>query len=688
MLLKSIKLNNIRSYEDEKISFPDGSLLLSGDIGSGKSTILLAIEFCFFGFRPKVLDGATLLRHGKKEGSVELKLDIDKKEVIIKRTIKRGNRSIGQSSGYMIREGKKKELTAVELKAEVLNLLGYPRNILTKSKDLIYRYTVYTPQEEMKTIITDDPDSRLDVLRKVFNIDKYRKIKDNSSVYIRVLKDRAKFLEGKSTGIEERKQQKKERLKEIEEFDIRIKARKPKHEAIKSEITLKKKNIERFEKDLKKLAGLKKDLELQNLSLKMRIEQRQRNAAEIGRLSKAIEEIRKDSQAISNEREDILKKETISKGNSVKLLESTIRKLGQDIAGFTISKKNAAEIRSKITSLDKCPTCEQEVKKEYKEAIINREDRKIKDNEESLDIYRKQMKRSEDELVKLRQDIEKLRKESAAIELNRLKIKNLNENIKQEENLAKSQEDIKAEVGKINQKKLSIQKDLSEYSNIEELYSELRKKLDKIQIDERKLALDINSLEKDKSGLQMLASSIDKEIDEKTRALDKLNQIRHMIEWIDQYFIKLVTIIEKHVLSSIYNEFDSHFREWFNILIEDENLQVRLDDQFTPMVVQNGYDAAIGNLSGGEKTSIALSYRLALNKVINDLIPTIKTGDIIILDEPTDGFSSNQLDKVREILDQLTNRQTIIVSHESKIETFVDYVVRIAKTEHVSRVFS
>ena len=33
MILKSIKLNNIRSYLNQKIDFPTGSLLLSGDIG-------------------------------------------------------------------------------------------------------------------------------------------------------------------------------------------------------------------------------------------------------------------------------------------------------------------------------------------------------------------------------------------------------------------------------------------------------------------------------------------------------------------------------------------------------------------------------------------------------------------------------------------------------------------------------
>ena len=89
-------------------------------------------------------------------------------------------------------------------------------------------------------------------------------------------------------------------------------------------------------------------------------------------------------------------------------------------------------------------------------------------------------------------------------------------------------------------------------------------------------------------------------------------------------------------------------------------------------------------MSGGEKTGIALSYRLALNKVINQLIENIKTKDLIILDEPTDGFSSAQLDKIRDVLDSIDTKQTIIVSHESKIESFVENIIRINKHEHTS----
>ena len=121
MILKSIKLENIRSYLNQEINFPKGSVLLSGDIGSGKSTILLGIEFALFGFN-RNLSGRTLLRHGKNNGSVELCFFLEGKEIIIKRVLKKG-RVIQQSSGYIVINGVKKEATPVELKSDIIELL-------------------------------------------------------------------------------------------------------------------------------------------------------------------------------------------------------------------------------------------------------------------------------------------------------------------------------------------------------------------------------------------------------------------------------------------------------------------------------------------------------------------------------------------------------------------------------------
>ncbi len=49
MMIKKLKLENIRSYKSQTIDFPPGKTLFEGDIGSGKSTLLMAIEFGLFG---------------------------------------------------------------------------------------------------------------------------------------------------------------------------------------------------------------------------------------------------------------------------------------------------------------------------------------------------------------------------------------------------------------------------------------------------------------------------------------------------------------------------------------------------------------------------------------------------------------------------------------------------------------
>ena len=72
--------------------------------------------------------------------------------------------------------------------------------------------------------------------------------------------------------------------------------------------------------------------------------------------------------------------------------------------------------------------------------------------------------------------------------------------------------------------------------------------------------------------------------------------------------------------------------------------------------------------------------------VINKMIDTIQTKDILILDEPTDGFSTDQLDKLRNVLNELKLNQIIIVSHEQKMDAYVDNIIRMHKDNHVSRI--
>lgn len=188
---------------------------------------------------------------------------------------------------------------------------------------------------------------------------------------------------------------------------------------------------------------------------------------------------------------------------------------------------------------------------------------------------------------------------------------------------------------------------------------------------------DIERLEKERERAAKQAA-------EQRRHEQRLRTAEERLDWLQKQLLSLSHTIERHLLGSIYALFNEYFKEWFATLMEEETLTVRLDNEFTPIIVQDGYETSIEHLSGGEKTSVALAYRLSLNKAINEFLTGIRTRDLLILDEPTDGFSSEQLDRVREVLEQLKLGQIIIVSHEAQMEGFVDHVIRVEKQEHES----
>ena len=88
MKIKKISLNNIRSYESQEFNFQEGSTLLAGNIGSGKTSILLGIEFALFGLQPGQR-GSAILRNGAITGGASIEFEVEGKEVLIERTMKR-----------------------------------------------------------------------------------------------------------------------------------------------------------------------------------------------------------------------------------------------------------------------------------------------------------------------------------------------------------------------------------------------------------------------------------------------------------------------------------------------------------------------------------------------------------------------------------------------------------------------
>ena len=691
MFIKRLVLRNIRSYSKAEIFFDEGITLLSGDIGSGKTTILIALEFALFGILRGKTSPAELLRHGSTEGSVSLECELAGKEVIITRELKRRGSSILQVPGKLLVDGFEEQLVATELKAKILNFLGYPDSVLSKSTNL-FRYTVYTPQEQVKQILLEDVEERKDIIRKIFNIDKYKQISENAYAYQNEVRIRTGLMEKTFDDLKILQEQLSSQNKELEIIENKIPLLETESEKLLSQIKLLEKDLE----SLFKMREEKKLLELEERDIKKNISLEQNIISEreqrLKKLSDEIKNLEFEIKSKDSEDKKPLKNilELKEQEDRIRLNLDKIKKnislLNKKLGGLDAQKKQSV---NSVQDLTICPTCKQVVGVEHKEKIKRLEEENLKQLT-SQEVKLEEMKRSFQEKEIVYEDrLNNLRREEQVLLLFEQEKKSLEEKKSRLEKLLKefSEQEInlrkhKDSIAKIQDDLLLIQKRLSSFSKDDSKEQEdlLLEKKDL----EKKLEKQLIELKAKKTYLLEKKNLLEKEIKRKEETKQEVIKLNNIRNWINELFIPLLKMIEKKVLFKVYKEFHDYFSKWFTMLIGSEDLIVRLDENFTPLITQQGFDTNINNLSGGEKTAVALAYRLALNKVLNDYFGTLNTKGLLILDEPTDGFSSEQIDMLRNVLEQLNLKQLIIVSHEQRLESLANSVIRISKENHNS----
>ncbi|MFW6110614.1 MAG: AAA family ATPase [Thermoproteota archaeon] len=724
MRIKRVTLENIRSYESQTVNFPPGSVLLSGEVGSGKSSLLLAIEFALFGIKRGELSGESLLRRGKKEGKVRLDFTLQGKPVTVERNLTRVSSGVRQETGYIVIEGRKREGTATELKAIILDLLGYPKELVRKQKSLLYRYTVYTPQEHMKEIIQADREKRLDTLRKIFGVNRYKTIRENTEDFLRTLRSKKRELQmvyRELTHKREQKNQEEEKLQKTQQLLEDLHQRHNKvHDTLK-EWKKKKQGIEEkikafnhYQKELGKAKTRLKNCQQQLDTLQKEEENKRNRINQLEKLKPPThlsdQDLKETIQIFDQRRKEILQNPQDADDHAHQLWkqkEDLKQKIEETKQKRTQAHTRIQTINERIQQLieaqDTCPVCGQRLDREHREEKIS---------EYRADIFQLEKERGElkSQLQSLNQEVEEREKE-----LRQYATCMVNKFDREIQKMEEKREAVRDYQEKMREKK-RLQKEILEQ---EKRQKELTQRLQKAQAEIKNLKSELQELE----GVEDKKDRIEREIEEITQQLthikskiaenqtiQKISQkrlkelkqeIEKMVEakqfqqrlagyesWLEEYFIKLSETIEKHFMLELRRRFNPLFRDWFNLLVEDELLEVKLDDSFSPIIEQQGYQAEFENLSGGESTSVALAYRLALNKVINTLVEDITTNDLVILDEPTDGFSNDQLDKIRDIIIELDIPQTIIVSHEPKIESYVENIIKIRKEEGVSHIIT
>ncbi len=674
MMLKALTLENIRSYKGEtRIEFPAGTILFEGDIASGKSTILYAVEFALFGLGD--MKSSSLLRNGAKRGQVALRFEADGRQYEVHRGLVKKGRTTVQEECYIEGSDGRAVLSPSELKERVLQILGFNEPPNPRAQSVIYRYAIFTPQEEMKEVILREPDERLQTLRKALRIEDYKVAADNTSTLVGRLKERTRYLEGATEDADAVKKKIDDETRLLGRISAELGPIKQKEEQLRKELRIRDEKLKQLRSEREKIKKaeatiplLRKQIEDKNdlvrqtadqsQSIKKRIENAQATISELENVKLPTEKSKDELTRSHNELRSALKDAQKRKGGFDERIGNFNTILEQKVCPVCERPVEPEEFRTKCqhvvaerSTLDgEITTCEKSIAE-----IDNLLDglRRHETAQNQLNMLRSQMKENADRLEQSTRIIQEL---CEGVNILEAQLKNALAEVEPLQQVVQNTEALDREVQKLNSEMTNVVRQISAKQAAVQSSEETRKQL------EEQLAV-------------------------KARWLETLKVLREHNLWLGEYLAPTIENIEKHVMTSVNQRFAEQFTRWFQILMDDPDMQVRINEDFSPIIEREGYEQDFNALSGGERTSVALAYRLALNTTVQEV--TISGGsNLLILDEPTDGFSKEQLYKIRDILEELKCPQVILVSHEKELEGFADHVFRVHKSDGVSALTS
>ena len=804
MLLNSIIIDNIRSYEHEEVEFPRGISLFEGDIGSGKSTILMSIEFALFGLGSQKAE--SLLAKKSDSGSVILDFSVDGEKYEIKRTLLRKKSGVNQDpkNSWIKIDDQKEPLSPSELKQRVLQILKFNEPADPKAESKIFRYAIFTPQEAMKEVLSDSA-KRLETIRKAFGIEDYSIANSNAYAVLSEIKTKSAVLRVKFSDISQLESEINESKEMTSKLESEISEKQDWQKILegneskkmqelkelqaknndKVKLELNKENLEeKIETGNARIATieqefanyeteLKEDTEELEELLEIKKPETTKSIPDIMSEIKRFQKINDDMIKLESEKNSIRQDLTRLKERFGDKIDSEKKSIENALNGLLQEKESLAkfadEIKEKLEkvndqkiqketlkgSLEKeiskfsqlgnaCPTCKQEITDDHHHSLVDEKEKEVKSLEVELQSITDSFFESNSKSKEIQGKIESYEQEISQIQgiipgIEEFEVKSAREHqleneIKElEEKLQDSEfegknpveyltelkdrvmqfESSTEKMQQIIKAKQKVEKIIVEHqqevdlitSQISEREAELEKiqrELDSFDDSEESITSKENELDLLRKDITQVSSTIAASLENLRNQTEKIKEYESKItesrkfetkykkfdqfqQWLEAFFIPTVSQIEKQVLLSILQNFNETYTRWYSILVEDPTKESRIDENFTPIVNQDGFDQEIGYLSGGEKTSIALAYRLTLNSLMRKETESMKS-NLLILDEPTDGFSKNQLGKIRELLDELKSEQIILVSHEKELETYVDNIFQISKESGLSKI--
>jgi len=462
MILRNLKLENFKKYENYSIEFQEGLIGIIGKNGSGKSTIFEAILFALYG-ELKNKGYKEIIRNSnasiKDVVLVELEFDFESVTYRVSREF-RGKALSANAKFY-----KENELITTGAKEVTASIVS-----LTKMSKDAFLHTLFASQKELTNLSTRKPEDRKKMIRKLLGLEKIdfiedllikqsRDLKREITAFAEVLlgedelKVKKEHIEEYSIKKEEYEKESIQRIKEVnslklQEIDIQqelkiylvTKEKKQNHasqcEILQNSINSHIRNQSKLQEDINTLVNKQK--ELQGLqSIKEEYISLHDSIKELEKLKEY--HLRKEGLSLeqnslreqytkSKHKVDLLKEETKEHKNLIakeEELEKKIEEIKQKIFLYQKEEKTLlqeiagedkliADINKKISNIkdlgreSNCPTCTRPLRDEYDKVLDSLQDTiaqtkkdKIQKSQEELNSIVKQKEENEELFKKI-----------------------------------------------------------------------------------------------------------------------------------------------------------------------------------------------------------------------------------------------------------------------------------------------
>ena len=621
-MIQKLILENWRSHKHTEIEFTKGTNVIVGQMGSGKTSLMDAICFAFYGTFPSLqakkikLDEVIKNKPTQEQKSkVKLFFNLNDTNYSIKREIELGKGTTAEirKEGIEIAGPQSKRVTEEVSRILQVNYELYSRAVYAEQNNIDYFLEITKSQRKQK-------------IDELLQISKFEKAKKTLNQVTNRLKERVKEKEESKISEEEvieipslekslreKEQEEREEEKKLETAEEKREKLKREHEEIKS----KKEQYEEKTRFLTEFKAKKEyaEKQLQERSKPESSEEEARKKYEKVKQEKEETKAKKElNEKLSKEKEmlearislsskkekelslkiaQIILPENISeikkqKEEAIKNYQEELNSIKASISSKKESIEEVEKTIEEVNSNEKCPVCESKLTPEKKNEIIAIKREKIKKaeeenskNEAKKEAIRKQIEELEKEIIEIKAEEKKMMQKAF-----------YEEEIKKAVDSRKSSEEKLKEIQQ-ELSKIEIKKDYEELVEEEQKlkkeieYFELKKEIEKLasliektaqeaeavnydKEKENKVSEELKKTETEIALINQKQSSLKALVDEKKKRLEGLLRIRKEAEVNKKQADYLKKQIESfYLLQNVLQNTQNRLREEF---IESTNL--------------------------------------------------------------------------------------------------------------------